>query len=128
MGMLIKETNLANGLNIQIFNLTRRYYGDYHRVVLEVCCQMEVIPEQMPETVEFVEVRSLLGEKVVHRRTLERMGVPTAAVDSAIDELIAQFTEHSLAYLASSSYPRKLILTELRRVRRKPAMKLSAQD
>jgi hypothetical protein len=116
---LIKELHLDNGLTVRFYDHTRRYYGDFYLVKLEVLCQVPVRMDYFPVQEAFAEARMLLGEAVLFRRTVERMGVPTGEVDRAIDGLMENFVKHSLAYVASPSFPPRLVMSQLNQARRK---------
>lgn len=46
--------------------------------------------------------------EVIYNRLLERMAVPSAAVEEVRQELLAEFKKNSLHYLAAGDFPAKL--------------------
>lgn len=114
----IREIHLDNGLTVRFYDLTRRYYGDFFLVKLDARCHVPLRKEYFESADSFKEASALLGETLLFSRTLERMGVPAAEVSLAAEGLMASFAEHSLAYLASPSFPPKLVLSQLSKAKR----------
>jgi hypothetical protein len=115
----IEDIVLANGVRVRYYDRTRRYFGDYQLVRVEVRCDVPVREEYFAGTEVGAAARSALGAVAVYRRTMERMGVPTGEVRGAVDELIALFTEHTLTYISGPGFPRRLVVSEALRVGRK---------
>jgi hypothetical protein len=110
---LAREISLENGLIVSFYQHTHRYFGDYHRIKVEIICEVPVLEEYFTSQAEFVEARASLGSKAVFRRKLELMGVSSAEVEQSLEGVIANFSSHSLSYLASPLFPRKLVHAEL---------------
>lgn len=102
-------------LTVQVYDTTRRYYEDYHLVRLEIECEVAVKEEFIAESKEFVRALMLLGESVFYHRTIEKMGVPFAEIGTAREEMLSCFASTALPYIASESFPRKFVLSELRK-------------
>ena len=103
---IYRQMSLDNGLEIIIRDLTRVYFGDYHLVRLEIICRsssggVETITSSAAAPVEF-------------RRIVERMGVPSAEIETVRDVLIQDFLNNSLAYLNAADFPAKLAQSVLR--------------
>ncbi len=113
-----REIHLTNGLMVRFYDLTRRYYGDFYLVKLEVRCEVPIRRAYIGSADEFARVKALLGESVLFRRTIERMGVPTAKVGEIRELLMTNFEQHASAYLVSASFPHKLIMSQLHKARR----------
>ena len=119
MTKIIQTKNLSNGLKIEFFDRSNRYYGDYHRVCIEVRCVFSLttaVLEQLSDLeVERVNIRKLLGEKYVYTRVLEKMGVPGDAVEDTRRSLIDSFAGSAFSYMAQPSFPLRLIARQLER-------------
>ncbi len=115
---LAREIPLENGLTVSFYQHTHRYFGDYHRIKVEIICEVPLLEEYFTCREEFAEARATLGDKAVFRRDLELMGVPSADVEQSIESVIANFSGHSLSYLASPLFPRKVVQAELSGPRR----------
>ena len=119
MVTLVCERLLPNGLTVSFHDQTRRYFGDFYLVKLEIVCRVPVIPGYFTDDVEYGEARSFLGDEVVYRRTVEQMGVPSTEIERVRNRLIADFQNHSLSYFAASSFPQKLVVAELKKMKKK---------
>lgn len=118
MNNCIKTFELSNGLTIHIHDTTRRYYGDYHLVRLEVVCEVPLVPDYFDDCSQLSEAQALLGETAVYSRQLEKMGVPYQGIEAAREDLINGL-ETTLDYFSSEGFPRKLVLSELSKARDK---------
>ena len=116
---LVREIPLENGLTLSIYNHNHRYFGDYHRVRVEIICKVKVLEEYFADLAEYAEARTSLGDSAVFRHNVELMGVPSAELDRSLVRVIENFANHSLTYLASPIFPRKLVLAEFSGSRQK---------
>ena len=119
MKNLLREVPLSNGLILQIINHTRNYYGDYCHVRLEISFSVPVLAEYFEDREKFDEALRLLGENVTYSRMEGQMGVPSMGIDGVLDQLIANFTDHALPYIASAKFPQKYVLAKLNLMKRK---------
>lgn len=94
---------LDNGVIVEFFDLSNRYFGDYHRVCVEVRL---LIPH--PER----------KEPLIKVLTLERMGVPGAEVESVRNRMADDYWQHAGRYLARADYPARLFAAEAATSRR----------
>ena len=113
MMKLVREIPLGNGLTVSIYNHNHRYFGDYHRVRVEIVCKVGVLEEFFANRAEYAEAMASLGDEAVFRRNVELMGIPTGELHLSLERVIDNFCNHSLAYLSSPEFPRKLVLKEL---------------
>ncbi|HKZ17635.1 MAG TPA: hypothetical protein VJ161_09270 [Geobacteraceae bacterium] len=111
MDTLIKKIPLENGLTVLILDHTRRYYGDFYIVKLEILCEAPVREEYFTGMDDFTVARKILGERTVYRRFVEHMGVPSTGIEHAREQLIRNFADHSLPYFSVASFPQKLVLS-----------------
>lgn len=116
---LAREISLENGLTVSFYHHIHRYFGDYHRIKVEIICEVPLLEKYFTSQEEFAEARASLGKSAVFRRNLELMGVSSAEVEQSLERVIANFSSHSLSYLSSSLFPSKLVLAELSGARRK---------
>lgn len=120
MTQLLRETTLENGLTVRFSNASKPYFGDFHHVKLEIACEVLLSARYFATEAELHDACRRLGTSVVYRRTIEKMGVPTAEVDTVLGRLIASFVANSLPYLASTTFAPRFILAELAKVRKRP--------
>lgn len=115
MNKLIREIPLANGLTVRFFDATRRYFGDYHQVRVQILCEVPLTVELFEDGAAHQKALKLLGEKVSYKKEIEHQGVATAAVDETVEKVIRHFVEHSLGYFNGEGFPKKLVHSELNR-------------
>lgn len=92
-----RSERLGNGVAIEFRDRSNRYFGDYHRVCVEVRLLV-------PSTQQ--------SEPVVKVRMLERMGVAGDDVLTVRDRMAEDFWRHAGRYLAHPDYPARLQAAE----------------
>lgn len=116
----IREERLANGLQVLFVDESNRYFGDYHRVCIQITlvCALDELPVATSDDEAFRDnaIASLGNELKVVKR-LERMGVPGAAVEKALQSMVEAFMENASPYLNRPEYPRSLVDAELKKRR-----------
>jgi hypothetical protein len=117
MKNIIREIPLANGLTVSFTDATRRYFGDYHQVRVEIRCEVPLSAQLFDEPEAYQVALKLLGPAVVYLKQVEHQGVPTLGTADAIQKVVQQFIDHSLSYFGSEAFPRRLVQSELNRVR-----------
>lgn len=116
MKKLIKEIPLANGLTVRFFDATRRYFGDYHQVRIQISCEVPLTPDLFEDTQAHLSALKLLGATVSYVKDIEHQGVATLSIEGVVERVIQQFIDHSLGYFNAEAFPRKLVQSELNRV------------
>jgi hypothetical protein len=116
---LVKEIHLENGLTVSIHNHSHRYFGDYHRVRVEFTCEVPILEIYFSSQAAYAVAMESLGSAALFKRSVEQMAVPTAELESCLESIIGNFSNHSISYLASTDFPRKLIQKELADTTRK---------
>lgn len=98
----LRSELLDNGVAVTFYDLSNRYFGDYHRVRVEVRISVPVPPQSQP---------------LVKVHMLDRMGVPGAEVSSVRTRMVDDFWRNAAAYLGRPDYPARLLAaaTPLRR-------------
>jgi hypothetical protein len=116
---LLHEEVLANGLLLRCREAGNRYFGDYHRVVVavEILLPLDHPALSRLETELLARARARFGTTLITHKSLERMGVATAAVADVQKELLASFLKQAHTYLARPDLPVRLLLAELERQR-----------
>jgi hypothetical protein len=113
MKTLIREIPLSNGLTVRFFDATRRYFGDYHQVRIEISCEIPLTPDLFESAEAYEKGMKQLGGKVQYLKKIEQQGVATDAIAGVVENVIRQFMAHSLSYLEAESFPKKLVKSEL---------------
>lgn len=104
---------LENGLVVEVRDLSLRYFGDYHRVVLEVRTRLPLKEELLGAAHDAANLltaaRTAWGDEACSHTRLERMGVAGGDVASVREELWGSFLANSLGYLRHPEYPARLL-------------------
>ena len=114
----IREERLDNGLQILFVDESNRYFGDYHRVCIQITLVYALDALSVAGSDDEVFRNSAiasLGKELKIIKRLERMGVPTAAVEGVRKSMIEAFMENASAYLNRPEYPRSLVAAELKK-------------
>lgn len=117
MNQTVRELALDNGLTVRFSDASRRYFGDYHQVRVEVTCEVPLSGELFDDSAAFEAARKLLGSVVCYRKLVEHQGVPSLSVAEQVEKVIQHFIDHSLNYFSSEQFPRRLVHSELNRLR-----------
>lgn len=89
-----RHEKLNNGILVEFFDLSNRYFGDYHRVCVEIRMQVP---------------RADGGQPLCRKHALERMGVAGAEVETVRDRLAEDYWQHAGPYLAHADCPERLL-------------------
>jgi hypothetical protein len=103
---------LANGLTVEFFDLSNRYYGDYHRVCIEVRCRIVLPGEHSLAAADPEKKLATLGDQVVFVRSMEKMGVAGEALETVRAEMIDGFARSTFSYLGAEGFPALLMARE----------------
>ena len=117
MNRIVRKIPLDNGLTVCFADASRRDFGDYHQVRVEITCEVPLCAELFEDAAAFSAAWQLLGGKACYRKLVEHQGVPSEAREATVSRVIQQFVDHSLAYFASPLFPRRLAHSELARAR-----------
>lgn len=121
--MKIKEFILANGLKVEIFDTTFRYFGGYFTVQLKLKSAVTVREEYFDTKEEFTNAKRLLGEYQYYERNIERRGVFEKDLENVKAELMSFFEENSMTYLKSPNFLKKFIRKKYKEMLRREEIK-----
>lgn len=110
MSEVFASLELGNGLVVRFVDQSNRYFGDYHRVSIRVVIAL-------PDEFELPE--GMKREKACLEKNLEKMGVPTASVETERRALVDGFLKSSRAYLEKDNFPQQL-LAKLQKEKTRP--------
>jgi hypothetical protein len=117
MPKLIREMPLSNGLTVRFFDATRRYFGDYHQVRILICCEVPLTADLFSDDQAHQAARKLLGASVSYKKEIEHQGVASLSIEETVDKVISHFVAHSLGYFSGPAFPKKLVQSELTKVK-----------
>jgi hypothetical protein len=117
---LIEEINLANGLKLKIFDLSRPIAAN--TVKVEIFFQTKIILKEsyFADSQDYAQVKNILGDELAYEHKRERAFVYEKDQDSVRDDLINTFKNNSLDYLAAVNFPQKLALSMLKDIKNNP--------
>ena len=120
--------HLENGLVLEFHDQSNRYFGDFHKVRVEIRTrlpvQVEFFSAEADPLAALQRARKLFGAELVESRFLERMGVAGAEVEKVREAMIDSFLQTGLGYLQRSDYPRLLLHKRLAAHRQGPFPRL----
>lgn len=112
----LRQKTLANGLRIEVFDETNRYFGDYHRVCLQVVISCDVATAAAAGGADpqfWADFKAARGDGIRVEKSLLRMGVAGAEVERTVNALLDDFLRAADDYMAHPDYPRCLARTLL---------------
>ena len=124
----IRREEFDNGLVVEFVDQSNRYFGDYHRVRIQVRVRL-ALEEGLFQgaddpAAELARARTRFGLELVETRHLERMGVPGAEVEAVRAALIDGFLRTGASYLQRSDYPLRLLRQRLTAPAKPPFLNL----
>ncbi|MHB8707473.1 MAG: hypothetical protein ACYC9I_01215 [Desulfuromonadales bacterium] len=96
-----RTERLANGVTVAFVDQSNRYFGDYHRIRVEVQVTMPPLSGSTSTESPAPGCR----QQTVY---LERMGVAGADVETVRNRLAEDYWQHAGRYLAHAEYPARL--------------------
>ena len=115
---LIKTMDLANGMQLDFYDASRRLAGDRWLVSLIIRMEIPVAEASIngggnpTESVD--EIKKVLGEKVLFEQKRERVFVGENEKQTVFEELYDFFIDSVLGYLSNNAFPRRYVLKKYR--------------
>lgn len=111
---LIKTLNLENGLQLNVYDASRKLVGDRWLVSLIIRMDVPVagaLKKNNRESMEHIdEINDMLGDSVLFEKKREKIFVDTSEKDIVFKELYDTFLNSSLNYLSKEIFPKQYIL------------------
>ncbi len=122
---LIEEIELANGMKLEIFDLSRVIAVDTVKVEVHFQTKIYLKEDYFVCSEDFIQIKSIFGDELAYEHKLERSFVPKENEDSVRSELITTFKNNSLEYLNAVNFAQKMALSKLREIKTNPHKYLS---
>ena len=111
---LIKTIDLENGLELKLYDASRKLAGDRWLVSLitriEIPTGDSLLKEDVSSSLNIDEVRKVLGEKLLFERKREKIFIDEKEKDEVLKEIQDFFLSCSLSYFSHSDFPKKYVL------------------
>jgi len=111
---LIKTIDLENGLQLKLYDASRKLAGD--RWLVSLIARMEIptsdslLKEDVSSSLNIDEVRKVLGEKLLFEQKREKIFIDEKEKDEVMKEIQDSFLSSSLFYFSHSDFPQKYVL------------------
>lgn len=111
---LIKTLDLENGLQLNIYDASRKLVGDRWLVSLIVRMDVPVTDALKKDSwqpiVNINEIKDILGDSVLFEKKREKIFIDTDEKETASKELCDMFLNSSLNYLSKDIFPKQYVL------------------
>jgi len=111
---LIKTLDLENGLQLNIYDASRKLVGDRWLVSLIVRMAVPVTEALKKDSRQpignIIEIKNILGDSVLFEKKREKNFVDAAAKETVFKELCDVFLNSLLNYLSKDIFPKQYVL------------------
>ncbi len=115
---LIKTIDLENGMQLNIFDGSRKLAGDRWLVTMIARIEIpvsEVLIQDGQQSKESVdEIIKVLGEKVLFEQKRERIFVNETEKETIFEEVYDMFLNSTRTYLSNKKFPQRCVLKKYR--------------
>ena len=129
---LIKTLDLENGLQLNVYDASRKLVGDRWLVSLIIRMDVpvaEALKKNSRESMENIdEIKDLLGDSVLFEKKREKIFVDTDEKEMVFKELCDMFLNSSLNYLSKKIFPKQYILKMYKEEMKKKALLKSSRN
>jgi hypothetical protein len=129
---LIKTLDLENGLQLNVYDASRKLVGDRWLVSLIVRMDVpvaEALRKNSKQPTESIDdIKGVLGDSVVFEQKRERIFVDNAEKETMFKELCDMFLNSQLNYLSKDIFPKQYILKTYKEVVKKKSLLNLSRD
>lgn len=115
---LVKTIDLKNGIQLKIFDGSRKVAGDRWMINLVARMDipvMETLVKNGRESSESIdEIQTMIGEKVSFEQKRKRIFIDESEKDSVFKEMVDIFLNHTLRYLSREAFPKQYVMKKYR--------------
>ena len=111
---LIKTIDLENGLELKLYDASRKLAGD--RWLVSLIARIEIPTNELllkkdgSPLLNIDEVRKALGEKLLFEQKRDKIFIDEKEKDEVMKEIQDFFLSSSLSYFSHSDFPQKYVL------------------
>ena len=129
---LIKTLDLENGLQLNMYDASRKLVGDRWLVSLIIRMDVpvaEALKENSRESIEnILEIKDVLGDSVLFEKKREKIFVDTHKKEIVLKKLCDTFLNSSLNYLSKEIFPKQYILKMYKEEMKKKSLLNSSKN
>jgi hypothetical protein len=129
---LIKTLDLENGLQLNVYDASRKLVGDRWLVSLIIRMDVPVagaLKKNNRESMEHIdEIKDMLGDSVLFEKKREKIFVDTDKKEIVFKELYDTFLNSSLNYLSKEIFPKQYILKMYKEEMKKKSLLNSSKN
>jgi hypothetical protein len=129
---LIKTLDLENGLQLNVYDASRKLVGDRWLVSLIIRMDVPVagaLKKNNRESMENIdEIKDILGNSVLFEKKREKIFVDTDKKEIVFKELYDTFLNSSLNYLSKEIFPKQYILKMYKEEMKKKSLLNSSKN
>ena len=129
---LIKTLDLENGLQLNVYDASRKLVGDRWLVSLIIRMDVPVagaLKKNSRESMENIdEIKDLLGDSVLFENKREKIFVDTVEKEMVFKELFDLFMNSSLKYLSKEIFPKQYVLKMYKEEMKKKSLLNSSRN
>ncbi len=117
---LIEQIDLANGLTLNIYDLSRQIARNTTKVEIYITTEIKLKESYFTNHDDFARVKNIFGDKINFEYRKERSFASLEKQNDIRNELIDTFKKNSLNYIASPNFAPNLALSKLRDIKNNP--------
>ena len=129
---LIKTLDLENGLQLNMYDASRKLVGDRWLVSLIIRMDVPVagaLKKNNRESMEHIdEIKDMLGDSVLFEKKREKIFVDTVEKEMVFKELFDLFMNSSLKYLSKEIFPKQYVLKMYKEEMKKKSLLNSSRN
>jgi hypothetical protein len=119
--MKLYERNvMENGLVLEIWDESRKIAADTVKVTLAARVKVEVKMEYFTNPDHYQTVLKVFGPEIIFEQKKERAFVNISQGEEVFSNLVAEFKESALKYIAGSKFAAGFVISKLTDVQRNP--------
>jgi hypothetical protein len=115
---LVKTIDLKNGIQLKIFDGSKKMAGD--RWMVNLIARMDIpvmktlVKNGLESSESIDEIQTVIGEKALFEQKRERFFIDESEKESVFKEMVDIFLNHTLRYLSREAFPKQYVLKKYR--------------
>lgn len=107
MNKPFSRTELKNGVVVEFFDQSNRYFGDYNRVKINALATIPFNINSLPGDLQIFAATH--PDCVVYEKSMEQMGVESRKVQAVTESLMDSFIKSVASYLEKKNFAENLL-------------------